>query len=324
MTDEGHADDLAGPYVVEACPQEARSVADHASNCPRCAAEIAELSQVVEWIGASTAKAPPPGLRSRVLSAALATRPASHARDAPEGRRLGSVYRIQVAELDQLLSGLPQPHWQLAAGPHRSIHDLVAHLRGNDQLVAIAAGLDIGTSTLDIRLNWHRQALAIADVVARDGSPLLDRPVRLAGRRAVQRPLREAMIQRSFETWIHAEDVRATLDLPPQTPSAQQVADIVDFALRLLPTALEASGRAHPAKALRVVLTGDGGGIRLVELSPTGRRAGTVVAEIRMPAERFCRLLAGRLGASSPGAEISGERGAANDFLTVAATMGCD
>jgi uncharacterized protein (TIGR03083 family) len=136
--------------------------------------------------------------------------------------------------------------------------------------------------------------------------------------------LREAMIQRSFETWIHAEDVRATLDLPPRTPSAQQLADIVDFALRLLPSALEASGRAHPAKAIRMVLTGDGGGIRLVDLSPIGPPARTVVAEIRMPAERFCRLLAGRLAGSSPGAEISGESGAANDFLTVAATMGCD
>ena len=324
MTDDGHADDLVGPYVMEACPEEAWSVADHASKCPLCAAEIAELSQVVEWIGTSTAQAPPPGLRSRVLAAAFAVRPASNARDAPEGRRLGDVYRVQVTELDQLLSALPEPHWELAAGPHRSIHDLVVHLRSNDELVATAAGVDSRESILDTRLNWHRQAVAIADVVDREGSPLLDRPVRLAGRRVIRRPLREAMIQRGFETWIHAEDVRATLDLPPRTPSAQQLADIVDFALRLLPSALEASGRAHPAKAIRMVLTGDGGGIRLVDLSPIGPPARTVVAEIRMPAERFCRLLAGRLAGSSPGAEISGESGAANDFLTVAATMGCD
>jgi uncharacterized protein (TIGR03083 family) len=317
MSDDGHADDLVGPFVMEACPEEAWSVADHASNCPICTAEIAELSQVVEWIGASTAQAPPPGLRTRVLSAAFAARP-------PEGRRLGNLYLVQVAELDRLLSGLSQPLWQLAAGPHRSIRDLVVHLRGNDELVATAAGVDRVQSTSDTQLNWHRQALAIADVVAREGSPLLDRPVRLAGRRVIRRPLREAMVQRGFETWIHTEDVRASLDLPPQPLSAQQVADIVDFALHLLPAALGASGRAHPAKAIRLVLTGGGGGTRLVDLSPTSPPAGTVVAEIRMPAERFCRLLAGRLTGPSTGAEISGEPGAANDFLTVAATMGCD
>ena len=98
----------------------------------------------------------------------------------------------------------------------------------------------------------------------------------------------------------------------------------MDFAVRLLPAAMEASGRAHPSKAIRLVLTGEGGGTRLVDLSPASPRAGAVVAEIRMPAERFCRLLAGRLAGSYPDAEISGEPGAANDFLTVAATMGCD
>ena len=317
---------------MEACPAEARSVADHASGCPTCAAEIAALSQVVEWIGASTARAPAPGLRSRVLSAALAARPAGLARDAPdsvEGRRLGESYLAQVAELDRLLSGLSQPHWRLASGPHRSIRDLVVHLHGNDELVATVAGVDAppvdeAASTSDARLSWRRQALAIIDVAARLGPPLLDRPVRLAGRRVIRRPLREALIQRGFETWIHAEDVRAALDLPPQGPSAQQVADIVDFALRLLPAAMEASGRAHPSKAIRVVLTGEGGGTRLVDLSPASPRAGAVVAEIRMPAERFCRLLAGRLAGTSPGVEISGAPGAANDFLTVAATMGCD
>ena len=136
--------------------------------------------------------------------------------------------------------------------------------------------------------------------------------------------MREALIQRGFETWIHAEDVRAALRLPPQTPSAQQVSDIVNFALRLLPAAMDAAGRAHPDKAVRVVLTGVGGGTRLVNLSAASPTPGTVVAEVSLPAERFCRMLAGRLVASSANVEIDGDSSAANDFLTVAATMGCD
>ncbi len=357
MSEDGHPDDLVGSYAIEACPpDEARSVADHASRCPTCAAEIAELSRVAEWIGVATAKVPAPELRSRVLSAALAARPAGRSAvssvsaadhttpDAGRARRIGPVgdvgdgaevhrllepYRVQVAELDRLLSGLSQPQWMLPTGPHRSVRDLVVHLCGNDGPVAAAAGVDPSTledlsSTSDVRLGWRGQADAIIDVAVRQGAQLLHRQVGLAGRTAIRGPVREALIQRGFETWIHAEDVRAALRLPPQTPSAQQVSDIVNFALRLLPAAMDAAGRAHRTKAVRVVLTGVGGGTRLVNLSAAGPAPGTVVAEVSLPADRFCRMLAGRLVASSANVEIDGDSSAANDFLTVAATMGCD
>jgi uncharacterized protein (TIGR03083 family) len=357
MTDDDHPKDLMGAYVIGACPpDEARSVADHASRCPTCAAEIAELSRVAEWIGVTTARAPAPELRSRTLSAALAMRPAGrstvrpvsvagHATvdaggvpavdrfgdvgDAAEVRRLLEPYRVQVAELDQLLSRLSQPQWLLATGPHRSVRDLMSHLRSNDEPIAAAAGLDMSVqddlpSVSDIRLSWRGQADAILDVVARQGAGLLHRQVRLAGRMGIASPVREALIQRGFETWTHAEDIRAALRLAPQTPSAQQVSDIVDFGLRLLPAAMDAAGRAHPYKAMRVVLTGVGGGTRLVDLSAASPTPGTVVAELSLPAVRFCRLLAGRLAASSTNAEVNGDTSAANAFLTVAATMGCD
>jgi uncharacterized protein (TIGR03083 family) len=333
MTDASHAGDLVGPYVMGACsPDEARSVAEHASHCPTCAAEIAAMSRTAEWIGTATARAPAPQLRSRVLSAALAARPAGpvrDARDAAEADRLNELYRVQVAELDGLLSGLSQPDWQLPSGPHRSVRDLVVHLHGNDQLVATAAGVgpDTGGSRSpapDVRLRWRNQAVAIIAAVGRQDVPLLDRQVRLAGRAVIRRPLREALIQRGFETWIHAEDVRTALDLPPQQPSEQQITDIVDFALRLLPAAMESAGRAHPGRAIRLVLTGEGGGTRQVDLSAADAAAGAVIAQVSLPAERFCRLLAGRLAGSSSDAEIDGDLSAANDFLTVAATMGCD
>jgi uncharacterized protein (TIGR03083 family) len=353
MTDDGHPDDLVGPYAIEACPpDEARSVAEHASSCPRCAAEIAELSRVAEWIGMATSSAPAPELRSRVLSAALAARPAGgstsvggvaglDAEQAPqigqvvdvgdgaEVRRLLEPYRVQVDELDRLLSGLSQSQWLLPTGPHRSVRDVVVHLCGNDGLVAAAAGMAPSTladlpSTSDVRLGWRRQAHAIIDVAASQGPQLLRRQVGLAGRRAVRGPMREALIQRGFETWIHAEDVRDTLRLPPKAPSAQQVSDIVNFALRLLPAAMDAAGRAHPDKAIRVVLTGEGGGTRTVNLSAARPAPGTVVAELSLPAERFCRLLAGRLVPSSADVEIDGDSGAVSDFSAVAATMGCE
>ena len=202
------------------------------------------------------------------------------------------------------------------------MRDLVTHLHGNDALVAAATDVDDRPSTSDVRLSWRGQADAIIDVVTRDGAELLDWRVQLAGHAAPRRPLREALIQRGFETWIHADDVRAAIDLPWRQPGARQVADIVEFALRLLPSAMETAGRAHPHKAIRLMLTGDGGGSRVVDLSPTA--AGVVVAEISLPAERFCRLVAGRLAGSPTGAEVDGDPDVVHDFLTVAATMGCD
>jgi len=322
MNDDGHAGDLAGPHVLEACPAEARAVAEHARDCPNCAAELADLAEVVGWLGAATSRAPASGLRERVLSAALAARPPNDV----EARRLADLYRSQTVQLDELLRGLSTPQWLLAPAPHRSIRDLVVHLYGNDEFVATVAGIETApidrySSTSDVRAGWRRQALAVADAVT---PTLLDRPVRLAGRALLRRPLREALIQRGFETWIHAEDVRAAVGRPPLPPSGQQIADIIRFALGLLPAAMDAAGRARPSAAIRAVLTGPGGGTRVVELSATGPRPGTVVAEVRLPAERFCRLLAGRLTGSSAGAGITGEPGVAADFLAVAATMGCD
>jgi uncharacterized protein (TIGR03083 family) len=238
-------------------------------------------------------------------------------------------YRVQVDELDRLLTGLSEPQWLLPTGPHRSVWDLVVHLGGNDGPVATAAGVSLSMmkdtlSTSDVRHGWRGQAHAIMDAAARQGPRLLARQVDLAGRGAIRGPVREALIQRGFETWIHAEDVRASLRLPPQTPSAQQVSDIVNFALRLLPAAMDAAGRAHSDKAIRMVLTGVGGGTRLVDLSAASPMFRTVVAELCLPAERFCRLLAGRFAVPSADVEIDGDPIAAIDFLTVAATMGCD
>ncbi|GIF62117.1 hypothetical protein Ais01nite_01520 [Asanoa ishikariensis] len=323
MTEHRHTGDLAGAYALEACPpDEERLVAEHLSRCPTCAAEVADLGRVADWIGTSSAHAPAADLRARVLSAALTARPAGRPRPDAEADRLAEVYAAQVAELDRLLARLSPAQWLLPSGPHRSVRDLVVHLRGNDAPVAAATGIARAQSTSDVHLGWQRQAGAIVSALADADPAVLDGRVPLAGRTAIQRPLREALVQRGFETWIHAEDVRAVVAAPPRPPSAAQLSDIVAFAARLLPAAMVAAGREHPGTAVRLVLTGDGGGTRLVRLSPASGSA--VAAEISMPAERFCRLLAGRLTSPLHSADVGGDRDVATDFLTVAATMGCD
>ncbi|MBM2615018.1 maleylpyruvate isomerase family mycothiol-dependent enzyme [Actinoplanes sp. LDG1-06] len=311
MTESPHVGDLAGPYAVGACsPTETVAVAAHVSTCAACAAEIDSLSRTADWIGVTAARPPSPGLRSRVLAAALAARPAAaHPAAAhPAVAHPTAAYRSQVAELDRLLADLPPVLWQQPSRPHPTVRTMIGHLTSNDGSVAAAAGVELAPVE-DVRRRWRVQADAILVAVDRGGTGLLDRPVRLAGRREMRRPLREALIQRGFETWIHAEDVRAVMGLPPQRPDAAQAAGIVGFALPLLSAALP--------RAVSLVLTGDGGGTHLAG-------PGAPAAEVTLPAERFCRLLAGRLTADTAGAVVAGDPVAAHTFLTVAATMGCD
>jgi hypothetical protein len=89
---------------------------------------------------------------------------------------------------------------------------------------------------------------------------------------------------------------------------------------------MDAAGAGHPRRALRLLLTGPGGSERQVPLSAASpvAPAGVVVAEVTMPAVRFCRLLAGRISVAQAGAQASGDPVAVADFLSVAVTMGCD
>jgi hypothetical protein len=158
--------------------------------------------------------------------------------------------------------------------------------------------------------------------VGHSGETLQNRPVRLAGKVPVRRPLREAVTQRAFETWIHRDDIRLAVALPPIPPAAGHLARILAFGLALLPGAIEAAGRARPGSVL-LDLTGPGGAEHNV---PLGARVadGRSLAEVRMPADRFGRLMAGRVPVTAAVAVVHGDRSAAFDLLAVAATLGCE
>jgi uncharacterized protein (TIGR03083 family) len=329
MTLDAHPGDLLGAYVMDGCASstEATTVSRHATDCPTCAAEIDLLDQAVGRLAVGNARRPAPGLRERVLAAALAVRPA---RELEVGQSL-DPYVAQVSKFGQLLARLSAPQWRLPAGPYASVSDLVGHLAANDGMVAADLGISPAPSTTDVRRRWREQADVLLREVSRGGTAVLDRNVRLAGKEAPgsrppRRALREALTQRAFETWIHADDVRHALRLPAESPPPEQIARIVDFGLRLLPAAMDAAGAGHPHRAIRLVLTGPGGGERQVALSAARPVAPDrdVVAEVTMPAERFCRLLAGRVPVAEAGAQTRGDPAAVAHFLAVAVTMGCD
>jgi uncharacterized protein (TIGR03083 family) len=319
MTGE-HPDELLESYAFGDCPEpSAARVNAHVSTCARCAELVGRAAEAAGWIAVTHAAAPPAGLRERVLAAARAARPPVTADNA----EASEPWARQVAEMGELLSSLSGAQWQAHTAGGGTVRELVLHLAGNDRQVSADLGDPVEPPPGDPAEVWRDGSDRLLRTVSRGDLPLTT-PVRLAGKAPVRRPLREALIQRAFETWIHNDDIRAAINLPAVPPAGDHIARIVGFALALLPGAMDAAKRAHPGKAVRLELTGPGGGGHTVPLSARGGEPPGPVAEVRLPAERFGRLLAGRVPVTGRVAEISGHRPAALDLLTVAATLGCD
>jgi hypothetical protein len=136
--------------------------------------------------------------------------------------------------------------------------------------------------------------------------------------------LSDALVQRGFETWIHADDVRAAVGRPLRPAPPDQLRAIVALSVRLLPGALLATGRHRPAGAALLVLTGEGGGEWTVPLHPGVPPDGPVAATITGDAAGYCRLLAGRRAVAAYPHEVGGSASVAADLLATAATLGCD
>jgi uncharacterized protein (TIGR03083 family) len=322
-----HPVDLLGAFALEACsPGETAAVRAHAAGCASCAAEVDGLVGVAYGIGGTHAAPPPPSLRARVLAAAGAARPAA---PAATGTLL-DAYTMQVAAFGGLLAALTDEQWYLPSGPYRTVHDLVVHLADSDRLVA--AGIGVAPAAAGGRRvrpsevagrRWRHQTDGMIRAIAGADRGLLALPVPLAGAPGVRRPLVEAVTQRAFETWIHAEDIRGTLRLPAESPPPEHLDRIVRFGLALLPGAVDAAGRGRPGW-VRLELTGPGGGTHAVPLSAAATDDGPAAAEVELSAEGFCRLMAGRTTPAETGVRIRGDERAGADLITVAATLGCD
>ncbi len=75
---------LAGAFALDALTEiERAGFARHLASCEACAVEVAELSETASRLGAAAWEAPPPGLRSAVLSDVARTRQVSARREEP-------------------------------------------------------------------------------------------------------------------------------------------------------------------------------------------------------------------------------------------------
>jgi hypothetical protein len=148
--------------------------------------------------------------------------------------------------------------------------------------------------------------------------------VRLVDPRLPRQPLRTALVQRLFETWIHTDDLRGVLGDPPVPPDQRQVGLIVGFGVGLLPAALRLVGADRPPRSARLVLVGPGGGDWTISPAAQGAPAGPPAATVTMDAVEFCYLLGNRRDPGLVPHRVEGDPDLAATLLHAATTLGCD
>ncbi|MFF7858673.1 maleylpyruvate isomerase N-terminal domain-containing protein [Streptomyces sp. NPDC007904] len=355
---------LLGAWALAACaPEEAEAVEEHLGTCGPCADEALRLREAVGLLHPPESLDLDPGLRTRVLEACLERRPPRI--PVPEW---AAAYDAETARLDALLQDFGDAEWRApvrlrwyegdAASTRRTtVAGVIAHLMTVDGLVAVTLGLDdpLGDvaperptpsarteaywrsahvpPTRSVRAPWREQSHHLVRTAAFTGG---------AGRTTVpygdfDLPLHDAMLDRAFECWVHAEDIAEAVDYPYGPPSGRHLHRIVDLAARMLPAVLEhrrLSGLAspverhlvaagEPGRSLRLEIEGSGGGEWLIPLdSPAAKgSAEHEVAHVALDGAEFCRLAAGHVPPQEAAAGQVGDRDAIRDVLLAAASM---
>jgi uncharacterized protein (TIGR03083 family) len=305
-------------WALAATPDAAGRVLTTLNGCASCAAEATRLRGVVDWLGTAQPIRPPARLREAVLGAARASR-----RRTQLGSLQAFAYATQVEALDALLTGLSPIEWRVPVPRHGDVRGVITHLAANDEMVATDLGLPLPDDGGDrhVRQVWRDRASMVLEQVPVGAADPLSRPVRLAGKYHAVRPLRDGLVQRAFETWIHADDVRAVMDLPPRPPPADHVRLIVELGVRLLPTALAAAAPGADTWAVRLVLHGPGGGAW--DLPPEHGPGRPYDVTITTDAVEFCRMLGNRRPPDECAGTVEGDPARVRTVLRAVASLGC-
>ncbi|MEV3968046.1 maleylpyruvate isomerase N-terminal domain-containing protein [Streptomyces sp. NPDC050698] len=356
---------LLGAWALAACSaEEATAVEEHLGECGDCADEARRLRQAVGLLHRSESLDLDPGLRTRVLQTCLERRPPRI--PVPEW---AAAYDAETARLDALLQDFGDAEWHAPVrlrwfrsdeptSRRTTVAGVIAHLLSVDGLVAVALGLDdpLGDApprqptpaarteafwrashfppSRFLRAPWREQSHNLVRTVSfTDGGGRL--PVSYGD---FELPLHDAMLDRAFECWVHAEDIADAVDYPYDPPSPRHLHRMIDLAARMLPTALAHRRRvglaspAHhrhlvaagePGRSLRLEIEGSGGGEWLIPLdSPAAKgSAEHEVAHVALDGVEFCRLAAGHVPPQEAAAGQVGDKEAIRDVLFAAASL---
>ena len=305
-------------------------IADDARSCPACAQALSEDQQLDDQARppGEAGEAPEPPPFDRVLAAARARR-----RPAPRVPSFAAPFAVTAGMLDAVLAAVnddvlrqpsPVPAWSLG--------DLVAHLAAGNALLAAAIDLPVepepatgagfvghtgrllswtaGWPPARVRELWRRDVEAIAARLRAEPG-LARRQVEVG---AARMPVEDHLVSRAFETWIHARDMGVAAGLrvpPPPTGSLAAMADLAARVLNILPPREPAA----PTGAVRLTLTGPGGGSWLVRVGGADTDA---TAEVTLDAVGFCLLVADRGRPARADVQIDGDAALAAELLATA------
>ncbi|MCF3963573.1 maleylpyruvate isomerase N-terminal domain-containing protein, partial [Streptomyces fuscigenes] len=352
---------LLGAWALAACsPEESAYVEAHLSVCEGCAAEARALREAVGLLQTERSLDLDPLLRSAVLRDCLERRPART--PVPDWAR---PYDAETARLDALLRDIPEPEWHTpvrlrwfeggkAASRRTTVAGVVGHLMVVDGLVGVALGLEdplfpaaplapderterfwgaAAPPTRAVHAPWRAQNHAVIRRVSSAPGGVTGVDVSYG---AYVLPLRDALVERAFECWMHGADIADAVAYPYEAPGGPHRHEMVDLAARLLPGVLarrrrrglaapagELVAAGRPGRSLHLEVEGDGGGDWYIPLdSPAAlgseeRAVGHVVLEDL----EFCRLVAGRVEPGEAAAGQSGDLGAVHEVLQAAAGL---
>jgi hypothetical protein len=321
MNPHAEVSELLGAWALDACDHaEQVSVEEHLLDCAECAVQARRLRAAASWLSVDRVQPAPVSLRRATLARAFAARPPVQL------ETLVEAYAGQVANLARLLDSISPDDWRRPESRHGDVAGVVNHLAANDGMLAADIGLLVPLAADDAPTGrrWRGQADLLVQALA--GQSDLDRPVRMAGRgEPARRPLRDALVQRAFETWIHFDDVAALVGRPVHTPLPEQVRRIVDLAARLLPAALAAHDVREADRAGRLVLTGlVGQSAWTIPLGGSAPADAPPAFTATADAVEFARLVANRRSPETLRYDVTGDPSLAARVLRVAATLGCD
>ncbi len=245
-----------------------------------------------------------------------------------------------------------------------SVAGVLGHLRAVDGLVARALGLDDPLAALDayaadpgsaptspvgrteaywrtdlperlgsVREPWREQVHTLIRTVSFAGGGVSQLAVPYG---KFDLPLRDSLVDRAFETWVHAWDIAEAVHYPYDPPSAGSLRLMIDLAVRLLPGALAQRRRAglagparrlvaagSPGRTLHLEVEGSGGGHWFIALDSPGAKASPdeEVAHVALDASEFCQLAAGHVEPLEAAAGQEGDREAIHDVLSATAAL---
>jgi uncharacterized protein (TIGR03083 family) len=279
----------------------------------------------------------PAGLRERVIAAALLARAAGRPDPVPEPISPEEGFRRAADAFHELLRELPDADWARPALRDLDVQGLVGHLTGVEEDVqrclagdpAVAAAEHVastqaaavrqaGRTPAQTRAEWRRAAERTIELARACD---LDAEMAVHGLRI---PLSLLLVVRAFELWVHDNDIRQALGLPPSVPDPATLGLMTEVAARLLPHAAARSGVDEPM-SLHLVLTGPGGGTWDVPIG-TGGTSSTEPADVVIVSDAvdFCRLVANRADPAGLDLHITGDAELAAAVLAAASVLALD